>query len=77
MPTAPLRALAPDSASVRIGQIVKGAIAEIERNGPATPLKIARGKNALWSAGGLQYAPPSSIYLKGPAKRRVPFALHK
>ncbi len=23
-----------------------------------TPLKIARGKNALWSKGGLQYAPP-------------------
>ncbi|MBL4786836.1 MAG: amino acid ABC transporter substrate-binding protein [Cohaesibacteraceae bacterium] len=30
-----------------------------ERNvGPATPLKIERGVNALWSAGGLQYAPP-------------------
>ncbi len=30
-----------------------------ERNvGTATPLKIARGKNALWNAGGLQYAPP-------------------
>ncbi len=30
-----------------------------ERNvGEATPLKIARGKNALWSKGGLQYAPP-------------------
>ena len=30
-----------------------------ERNlGPATPLKIARGKNALWRDGGLQYAPP-------------------
>ncbi len=30
-----------------------------ERNvGPNTPLKIARGKNALWSQGGLQYAPP-------------------
>ena len=26
--------------------------------GVATPLKIARGKNALWSKGGLQYAPP-------------------
>ena len=24
----------------------------------STPLKIARGKNALWSKGGLQYAPP-------------------
>ncbi len=30
-----------------------------ERNvGPATPLAIARGTNALWSKGGLQYAPP-------------------
>ena len=26
--------------------------------GPATPLGIARGSNALWSKGGLQYAPP-------------------
>ena len=30
-----------------------------ERNvGENTPLKIARGKNALWKDGGLQYAPP-------------------
>jgi general L-amino acid transport system substrate-binding protein len=30
-----------------------------ERNvGEKTPLNIARGKNALWSKGGLQYAPP-------------------
>lgn len=30
-----------------------------ERNvGPDTPLAIARGVNALWSKGGLQYAPP-------------------
>ena len=30
-----------------------------ERNvGANTPLKIARGKNALWKNGGLQYAPP-------------------
>ncbi len=30
-----------------------------DRNvGPNTPLKIARGKNALWKDGGLQYAPP-------------------
>ena len=30
-----------------------------ERNvGEKTPLKIARGKNALWKDGGLQYAPP-------------------
>ena len=43
-------------------QIIKGVgnYGEIfERNvGASTPLKIARGKNALWSAGGLQYAPP-------------------
>jgi general L-amino acid transport system substrate-binding protein len=43
-------------------QIVKGTgnYGEIfERNvGESTPLKIARGKNALWSQGGLQYAPP-------------------
>ncbi len=37
-----------------------GNYAEIfERNvGLNTPLKIARGKNALWRDGGLQYAPP-------------------
>ncbi|MGX1787101.1 amino acid ABC transporter substrate-binding protein [Bosea sp. NPDC055332] len=30
-----------------------------ERNvGSGSPLKIARGQNALWSKGGLQYAPP-------------------
>jgi general L-amino acid transport system substrate-binding protein len=43
-------------------QIVKGVgnYGEIfERNvGAGTPLKIARGLNALWSQGGLQYAPP-------------------
>ncbi|MGE3830170.1 MAG: amino acid ABC transporter substrate-binding protein [Parvibaculaceae bacterium] len=43
-------------------QIIKGTgnYGEIfERNvGEATPLKIARGKNALWNQGGLQYAPP-------------------
>lgn len=43
-------------------QIVKhvGNYGEIfERNlGETSPLKIARGKNALWSKGGLQYAPP-------------------
>jgi general L-amino acid transport system substrate-binding protein len=45
-----------------IVQIVKsvGNYGEIfERNvGANTPLKIARGVNALWNAGGLQYAPP-------------------
>jgi general L-amino acid transport system substrate-binding protein len=43
-------------------QIIKGVgnYAEIfERNvGANTNLKIARGKNALWKDGGLQYAPP-------------------
>jgi len=43
-------------------QIVKhvGNYGEIfERNlGEGSQLKIARGKNALWSKGGLQYAPP-------------------
>jgi len=30
-----------------------------ERNvGQGSPLKITRGLNALWTAGGLQYAPP-------------------
>ena len=30
-----------------------------DRNvGAGSPLKIARGINALWSKGGLQYAPP-------------------
>ena len=45
-----------------IVQIIKGVgnYGEIfERNvGVNTPLKIARGKNALWKDGGLQYAPP-------------------
>ena len=26
--------------------------------GPNTPLKLARGLNALWKDGGIQYAPP-------------------
>ena len=43
-------------------QIIKhvGNYGEIfERNlGEGSQLKIARGKNALWSKGGLQYAPP-------------------
>jgi len=30
-----------------------------ERNvGPDTPVKLARGVNALWSNGGILYAPP-------------------
>jgi general L-amino acid transport system substrate-binding protein len=50
--------LGPDWAYNIIKQV--GNYAEVfERNvGTNTPLKIARGKNALWSQGGLQYAPP-------------------
>jgi len=43
-------------------QIIKqvGNYAEVfnANVGPDTPLAIARGKNALWKDGGLQYAPP-------------------
>lgn len=50
--------LGPDWAYNAIKQV--GNYSEIfERNvGLKTPLKIARGKNALWKDGGLQYAPP-------------------
>ena len=50
--------LGPDWAYNIIKQV--GNYSEIfERNvGLNTPLKIARGKNALWKDGGLQYAPP-------------------
>jgi len=50
--------LGPDWAYSAIKQV--GNYGEIfERNvGQKTKLKIARGKNALWSNGGLQYAPP-------------------
>jgi general L-amino acid transport system substrate-binding protein len=45
-----------------VANIVKGVgnYGEIfERNiGASTPLAIARGQNALWRDGGLQYAPP-------------------
>ncbi len=45
-----------------VANIIKGVgnYGEIfERNiGSATPLAIARGQNALWRDGGLQYAPP-------------------
>ena len=55
---------APTSASTNdwVVNIVKavGNYGEIfERNvGSGSPLKIARGINALWTKGGLQYAPP-------------------
>jgi general L-amino acid transport system substrate-binding protein len=50
--------LGPDWAYNPIKMV--GNYAEIfERNvGQSTGLKIARGKNALWKDGGLQYAPP-------------------
>ena len=50
--------LSPDFA-VRIVRHV-GNYGEIyQRNlGPATPLNLPRGQNALWSEGGLLYAPP-------------------
>jgi general L-amino acid transport system substrate-binding protein len=60
----PKRRSAPISASTNdwVVNIVKatGNYGEIfERNvGAGSPLKIARGINALWTKGGLQYAPP-------------------
>ena len=50
--------LGPDWAYNAIKQV--GNYGQVfERNiGKDTKLKIARGKNALWSNGGLQYAPP-------------------
>jgi general L-amino acid transport system substrate-binding protein len=45
---------------VHIVKAVSGIMRNLrERNvGMSTPLKIARGKNALWNKGGPQYAPP-------------------
>jgi general L-amino acid transport system substrate-binding protein len=50
--------LAPDFAAQVISQV--GNYAEIyDRNvGPATPLGLERGVNALWTDGGLHYPPP-------------------
>ncbi len=50
--------LKPDWALQVVKQV--GNYQEVfERNlGPATPLRIARGQNALWREGGLQYAMP-------------------
>ncbi len=50
--------LGNDWASSVISQV--GNYGEVyEANvGPNTPLKLARGSNALWTKGGLQYAPP-------------------
>ena len=42
-----------------IGKQVGNYGESFERNlGQSSPLKISRGINALWSQGGLQYAPP-------------------
>ena len=44
---------------VRIVKAVGNYGESFERHlGQQSPLKIARGQNALWSNGGLQYAPP-------------------
>jgi general L-amino acid transport system substrate-binding protein len=45
--------------AVRIIKLVGNYGEVFERNvGQGSPLKIARGQNALWTKGGLQYAPP-------------------
>jgi general L-amino acid transport system substrate-binding protein len=45
--------------AVRIIKLVGNYGEVVERNvGQGSPLKIARGQNALWTKGGLQYAPP-------------------
>ena len=44
---------------VRIVKLVGNYGESFERNvGQGSLLKIARGQNALWTKGGLQYAPP-------------------
>jgi general L-amino acid transport system substrate-binding protein len=45
--------------AVRVVKLVGNYGEVFERNvGQGSPLKIARGLNALWTKGGLQYAPP-------------------
>jgi general L-amino acid transport system substrate-binding protein len=45
--------------AVRIVKLVGNYGETFERNvGQGSPLKITRGLNALWTKGGLQYAPP-------------------
>ena len=45
--------------AVRIVKHVGNYGESFERNvGQGSPLKIARGLNALWTKGGIQYAPP-------------------
>ena len=49
----------PNDWAVRIIRHVGNYGESFERNvGSETPLGIARGQNALWTDGGLQYAPP-------------------
>ena len=49
----------PNDWAVRILKLVGNYGEVFERNvGQGSPLKIARGLNALWTKGGLQYAPP-------------------
>ena len=48
-----------DDWAYRIVKLVGNYGEAFERNvGQGSPLKIARGLNALWTKGGLQYAPP-------------------
>jgi general L-amino acid transport system substrate-binding protein len=43
----------------RIVKLVGNYAETYERNvGPNTPIGLARGLNALWKDGGIQYAPP-------------------
>jgi general L-amino acid transport system substrate-binding protein len=49
----------PKDWAVQIIKAVGNYGESFERNvGEGSPLKIKRGLNALWSKGGLQYAPP-------------------
>jgi len=49
----------PDNWAANIIKQVGNYGEMFERNvGQGSPLKIARGQNALWNKGGLQYAPP-------------------
>ncbi|MES9900245.1 MAG: amino acid ABC transporter substrate-binding protein [Sedimenticola sp.] len=49
----------PDGWAANIIKDVGNYSEAFERNvGMGSPLKIARGQNALWNKGGLQYAPP-------------------
>jgi len=50
----------PDDWAYKIVKQVGNYAEVFDRNvGAGSPLKIARGQNALWNKGGLQYAPPT------------------